>query len=521
VQERPRPILTVDEPFPNLDRPDGIETLSAESPRETFRRSSPHTPQHTVRPSTPLSEPSLSTTIEDISYNSLRVDTMKTICQKLDVADMEEFKEWLAQPWVVDAYIELASVSLDSRRVDQAAVLAAGETLDSADTGRAPHRWKVDRAVSALKATHSLYTGHHADKTRWTEDDHEVRFITRLVMAGRAEGRCWQTLQQHEHLEMLCFKAVWLASWLRWVHRFSLGAGRDMERVRRRKAEWLAFLHDLRAQRQQADDAGQNPQMAATNSPPVLRHLGTDLPSPPSSPTHMPSPLSPTAISPSLVTESASSRPRDRLVSPSPPSNLPVSLRLSPDAEQTSQDGSKSPHPSSHIQQPATTLESLDVPQVPELDPSQASHNSSISSELHFLESPSAPQPAIDHDSPALRPAITTGEVSEEKLPVPVYRMPQAKQKRQQKALFWLTEDALIAYRNHRNLRLAGWGVTAAHRGTCILVPGEWANVTPVDLVDIFTSQDCPRTEEMFVRLVSQSVTSQRLSILTYVRDFI
>lgn len=509
MQERPRPILTVDEPFPNLDRSDDIETLSAESPRETFRRASPNTSQHTIHPSTPLSESSLSTTIEDISYNNLRVDTMKTICQKLDVADTQEFKEWLAQSWVVDAYIELASASLDPRRVDQTAVLAAGETLDLAGTGRAPHRWKVDRAVSALKATHSFYIGHHADKTRWTEDDHEVRFITRLVMAGRAEGRCWQTLQQHEHLEMLCFKAVWLASWLRWVHRFSLGAGRDMERVRRRKAEWLTFLHDLRAQRRQADDAGQNPQMAATNSPPALCHPGTDSPSPPSPPTHMPSPFNPTAISSSLVTESASSQPRDCLVSPLPPSNLPVSLRLSLDAEQASQSGL------------ATALESLDVPQVPELDPSQASRNSSVSSELHYPESPSVPHPAIDHDSPAPRPAITTGEMSEEKLPVPTYRMPQAKQKRQQKALFWLTEDALVAYRNHRNLRLAGWGVTAAHRGTCILVPGEWANVTPDDLVDIFTSQDCPRTEEMFIRLVSKSVISQRLSILTYVRDFI
>lgn len=521
MQERPRPILTVDEPFPNLDRPDGIETLSAESPHETFRRSSLHIPQHTICPSTPLPESLLSTAIEDISYNSLRVDTMKTICQKLDLADTEEFKEWLAQSWVVDAYIELASASLDPRRVDQAAVLAASKTLDLAGTGRAPHRWKVDRAVSSLKATHSFYTGHHVDKTRWTEDDHEVRFITRLVMAGRAEGRCWQTLQQHEHLEMLCFKAVWLVSWLRWVHRFSLGAGRDMERVRRRKAEWLAFLHDLRAQRQQADDAGQNPQMAATNSPPVLRHLGTDSPSPPSPPTYIPSSFSPTAISPSLVTELASSRPRDSLVSPLPPSNLSVSLRLSPDAEQASQDGSESPHSSSHIQQPATALGSSDVLQAPEFDPSRASHNSGISSELHFLESPSTPHPAIDHDSPALQPAITTGEVSEEKLPVPVYRMPQAKQKRQQKALFWLTEDALVAYRNHRNLRLAGWGVTAAHHGTCILVPGEWANVMPIDLVDIFSSQDCPRTEEMFIRLVSKSVVSQRLSMLTYVRDFI
>lgn len=65
----------------------------------------------------------------------------------------------------------------------------------------------------------------------------------------------------------------------------------------------------------------------------------------------------------------------------------------------------------------------------------------------------------------------------------------------------WLSDGAHRIYINNRDRRLASWGVTPEHQGTCILVPARWALEDPQAMMDDPT--EWPRSEFGVPRLVS------------------
>lgn len=62
----------------------------------------------------------------------------------------------------------------------------------------------------------------------------------------------------------------------------------------------------------------------------------------------------------------------------------------------------------------------------------------------------------------------------------------------QQRALDWLTGAAKIAFEEARDEIFGRWGLTAAHKGTCLLLPVDWSQADPIKLMAHFTGFDYP-----------------------------
>jgi hypothetical protein len=114
---------------------------------------------------------------------------------------------------------------------------------------RSTENFLVSRSASALRSRNSRYTDLDVSKTYWTKDDHDNRFIVRLIVAGRALGRCWDRYTHGQHTEYLCKTAYRLMCWFRVMARI-VNANNGMGRWRKAQAEkWYEFLCDIRRQR--------------------------------------------------------------------------------------------------------------------------------------------------------------------------------------------------------------------------------------------------------------------------------
>ena len=76
---------------------------------------------------------------------------------------------------------------------------------------------------------------------------------------------------------------------------------------------------------------------------------------------------------------------------------------------------------------------------------------------------------------------------------VPIYEVKRSKKDpSQQLAVEWLTKQAKCAFDEHLARKLAPWGVAPAHKGTCVLIPADWAPLDPMKLMEMFTFANCP-----------------------------
>lgn len=85
---------------------------------------------------------------------------------------------------------------------------------------------------------------------------------------------------------------------------------------------------------------------------------------------------------------------------------------------------------------------------------------------------------------------------------LPTYTMPKSKHKNQQKGISWLTEDVRIIFMNRLKNLLGTWGVSLHHVGTCVLIPVEWENLDPHEIMDTFSEATCPPEGKYAKRLV-------------------
>lgn len=62
------------------------------------------------------------------------------------------------------------------------------------------------------------------------------------------------------------------------------------------------------------------------------------------------------------------------------------------------------------------------------------------------------------------------------------------------KAVEWLISKARRTFEETYTALLASWGVQRHHRGTCLLVAGDWHALDPLVLMDYFSAEKCPAT---------------------------
>lgn len=77
--------------------------------------------------------------------------------------------------------------------------------------------------------------------------------------------------------------------------------------------------------------------------------------------------------------------------------------------------------------------------------------------------------------------------------PMPIYGVKiSTKIKGQPKGLEWRSSAAKNTFDMEYSRRRAEWGVNLTHVGTCILVPEDWKNVDPLEMLKLFDLENCP-----------------------------
>ncbi|KAL8923735.1 MAG: hypothetical protein Q9208_004487 [Pyrenodesmia sp. 3 TL-2023] len=136
----------------------------------------------------------------------------------LGLQDSDELRTWLSRDWFVDAYDEYYVVAIHEWRIAMEAVELQSGTIPKAEP-RSSQKFLVTRSAGALRSRTKRYTDLDANKDFWTRDDHDIRFIVRVVDAGRASGRCWERYTRGDHTEYLYETAYRLMCWLRAIAR--------------------------------------------------------------------------------------------------------------------------------------------------------------------------------------------------------------------------------------------------------------------------------------------------------------
>lgn len=83
---------------------------------------------------------------------------------------------------------------------------------------------------------------------------------------------------------------------------------------------------------------------------------------------------------------------------------------------------------------------------------------------------------------------------SRRRFSVPSYPIKRSKKHpRQQKGLRWLESDGKDKFDGDLKSLLAQWGVKETHTSTCVLCPEDWSAADPTRLMDLFSTEKCPR----------------------------
>lgn len=76
---------------------------------------------------------------------------------------------------------------------------------------------------------------------------------------------------------------------------------------------------------------------------------------------------------------------------------------------------------------------------------------------------------------------------------MPKYEVKQSKKRgNQQRALEWLSEKGLTAWREDYYSRLASWARKTGYKAPCLLLPDEWKAANPLDLLALFDGRNFP-----------------------------
>lgn len=185
---------------------------------------------------------------EIIRSSRLRIDVHHLFCEGLGLQKEQDLPTWLSRGWVVEACDEYVKAYLETKLHQDRALLAVtdGGAKLAAASGRTSHEWKVRRARRDLQEAKGEYLDDAADKSGWSEDQHDLRFMIRIVRDALLHDESWAALGRHDTLP-LCCRALLLMRWMRYLYQVSAGSSKEAERERHKKKGWLIFLDDARA----------------------------------------------------------------------------------------------------------------------------------------------------------------------------------------------------------------------------------------------------------------------------------
>ena len=77
---------------------------------------------------------------------------------------------------------------------------------------------------------------------------------------------------------------------------------------------------------------------------------------------------------------------------------------------------------------------------------------------------------------------------------VPEYEVKRSKKTpSQQRVIQWMTASGKQHFNSYLSSTLANWGITPAHKATCVSLPASWAALDSMSLIEIFEQSNCPR----------------------------
>jgi hypothetical protein len=154
----------------------------------------------------------------------------------------------LSQDWVLDVCDGYCAAQLDTKRLHEQRSLDNGTSV-APGRRRSSARFLINTSVQALHNKTARYTQDVVNTSNWTTDDHDVRFIVRLVQQGRCAGRWWENWCEAKHTGKLCCTAYQVLCWLRHIHGVSSGSSSNSRIQRVLANHWHALLTDARAKR--------------------------------------------------------------------------------------------------------------------------------------------------------------------------------------------------------------------------------------------------------------------------------
>ena len=207
------------------------------------------TAQASMKPSFPLLTTSSRTEAPPKAVPAKKPnDCDEALRRMLGLQGEKELCRWLSQGWVIDAYEEYYQVAIHQWRLAMEAIESRSGNIPEAER-RSTEKFLVSRSANALRSRNRRYIDLNTDKSYWSKDDHDIRFIVRLVDAGRCSGRYWERHINGSDIEYLCRIAHRLMCWYRAMARI-VNANNGMGRWRRARAQkWHRFLCEIRCQR--------------------------------------------------------------------------------------------------------------------------------------------------------------------------------------------------------------------------------------------------------------------------------
>ncbi|KAE9370676.1 hypothetical protein N431DRAFT_509922 [Stipitochalara longipes BDJ] len=172
----------------------------------------------------------------------------KAIRDRLGVRNKQELLAWLCQDWVLDVCEAYCAAQLDTKRMEEQKYLDAGGEV-APGRKRSSAKFLINSSVLALHSKAARYTEDLVNTSNWSADDHDIRFIVRLVQHGRYASRWWENWGEAKHTAALCCTAYQILCWLRHIHRLSSGPSASNQVQRAIANHWQILLRTARAER--------------------------------------------------------------------------------------------------------------------------------------------------------------------------------------------------------------------------------------------------------------------------------
>ena len=471
----------------------------------------------------------------------------ETLRKLLRLRDRDEMATWLSQDWVADAFVEYYDRAIDYWRRAMEEIEAMGGEIPPQER-RSSEKFLVSRATDALRSRNPRYVSILIPESYWTKDDQDIRFLVRMVDAGRATGRCWERYTRGDHTEHLCMVAYRLMCWLRAMHKITIATS-GMSRWKKANCDrWFNFLRDIREQRAgfrgaplprltdsgiealNAETPHRNPSHGQTPSPShtsegglvdvcllparsrgesykrsgikVDRNITStfsgdltcDLAQARSPPSHTPEgDLVDMCLLPSRSSGVSYERAGIRVgrnVTPTFSSDSTSDSTTLGDVE-SSRDSSDGPNEVRSKEQPGGAILDDD----PGVDARSVRHlNGREGQDLIAADFTSLDTNPVERKPDPSKIEQTLQLANPTQL-APTFNYPtfadypavrSRKGMNQMKAIEWMLQTGKDRFETHQDQLLARWGLTAEHTGTCVLVPASWSRLDPQDIVDDF-----------------------------------